>query len=112
MDKLASKKRIEHILEAIRLIRVFISGADEDTFKEDVKIQSAVQFQFLIIGEAIRNIDSAILEKYPYPWHIPRSFRNFIIHEYHGINLERIYNATQDLSLLEDTVKSILENEF
>ncbi|KAI9432900.1 hypothetical protein F5148DRAFT_1154950 [Russula earlei] len=64
-------------------------------------VQSATQYQFLIIGEAIRHIDDDILAKYPYPWHIPRSFRNFIIHVYHGIKMERIYSASQDLDELE-----------
>ena len=76
------------------------------------KIHSAVQFQFLVIGEAVRHIDDMILDKYDYPWHIPRSFRNFIIHAYHGIKLERIYYATQDLDALESTMKKIRDNEF
>jgi uncharacterized protein with HEPN domain len=84
----------------------------EKTFSRDVKVQSAVQYQFLIIGEAIRHIDDDLLNKYDYPWHIPRSFRNFIIHVYHGIKTERIYYATRDLDELENQMLSILENEF
>lgn len=42
-----------------------------------------------------------MLEKYDCPWHIPRSFRNFIIHVYHGVKMERIYYAAQDLDELE-----------
>jgi uncharacterized protein with HEPN domain len=106
------KERIEHILMAIRLIREFVSGMNQKSFSRDVKVQSAVQYQFLIIGEAIRHIDDDLLAKYDYPWHIPRSFRNFIIHVYHGIKVERIYYATQDLNVLEKHMQSILENEF
>lgn len=112
MDKPATKLRAEHILEAILLIREFIKGVDEATFITDIKIQSAVQYQFLIIGEAIRYIDDDILAKYHYPWHIPRSFRNFIIHVYHGVKMERIYYATQDLNALEKQIRLILKNEF
>jgi len=112
MDKPIPKERAEHILDAIQLIRDFVNGLDEATFLTDIKIQSAVQFQFLIIGEAIRYIDDDILAKYNYPWHIPRSFRNFIIHVYHGVKMERIYYATQDLGELEKQVKLILKNEF
>jgi len=57
-------------------------------------------------------MDESILSKYDYPWHIPKSFRNFILHVYHGIKLERIYQATQDLTLLESRLKEILNNEF
>jgi uncharacterized protein with HEPN domain len=112
MDKPTPKERVEHILEAIRLIREFVSGMNEKAFDKDVKVQSAVQYQFLLIGEAIRHIDQDILNKYDYPWHIPRSFRNFIIHVYHGIKTERIYYAAQDLDELENQIKSILQNEF
>lgn len=112
MDKPTPKERAEHILEAIQLIKDFVIGIDEVTFLTDIKIQSAVQYQFLIIGEAIRYIDGAILAKYNYPWHIPRSFRNFIIHVYHGVKMERIYYATQDLDELEKQINLILKNEF
>lgn len=112
MDKPTPKERVEHILKAIGLIREFVLDVDEAEFMEDSKIQSAVQYQFLIIGEAIRYIDNQILSKYNYPWHIPRSFRNYIIHVYHGIKLERIYFATQDLSELEKLIILIYENEF
>lgn len=112
MDKPTPKERVEHILNAINSIHEFVEGVDKDTFLTDNKVQSAVQYQFLIIGEAIRYIDKSILEKYQYPWHIPRSFRNFIIHEYHGVKMERIYYATQDLSELELKMKQILKNEF
>ena len=91
MDKVALKERIIHIYKAIGLIEKFVGGITESDFLTDVKLQSAVQYQFLIIGEAVKYIDITILEKYPYPWHIPRSFRNFIIHEYHGVKMERFY---------------------
>lgn len=112
MDKPTPKERVESILNAIRLIRQFVEGEDEVSFSQDIKLQSAVQYQFLIIGEAVRHIDDEILAKYNYPWHIPRSFRNFIIHVYHSIKMERIYYATQDLNELEEQMNRILTNEF
>ncbi len=112
MARPASKERVEHILRAIQLIRGFVGDMDEVAFLGDLKVQSAVQYQFLIIGEAIIYVDDAILAQYSYPWHIPRSFRNFIIHVYHGVKMERIYYATQDLDELEKQMILILKNEF
>lgn len=112
MDKPTPKERAEHIVEAIRLIHEFVTGVNETAFVNDKKLQSAVQYQFLIIGEAITHMDSNILDKYSYPWHIPRSFRNFIIHVYHGVKMERIYYATQNLDELEIQVNLIIINEF
>lgn len=112
MNKPTPKQRVEHILKAIEMIKMFVLGMDLTEFLKDVKVQSAVQYQFLIIGEAITHIDKDILDKYDYPWHLPRSFRNFIIHVYHGVKLERIFYATQDLDNLEKHMKIILKNEF
>ncbi len=112
MDKPTPKERVEHILKCIRSITEFVKGANPDLFETDIKLQSAVLYQFLVIGEAIRYIDDSILNKYPYSWHIPRSFRNFIIHEYHGIKMERIFYAANDLGELEKVMKQILKNEF
>jgi uncharacterized protein with HEPN domain len=111
MDKIALKERIIHIHKAILLIEQFVNNVSEPLFLEDIKLQSAVQYQFLIIGEAVKYIDISILERYPYPWHIPRSFRNFIIHEYHGVKMERIFYAANDLLLLKSKIEMILKQE-
>lgn len=112
MDKVSLKERIIHIANAINLIEDFVNDVPEDVFLTDIKLQSAIQYQFLIIGEAVKYIDLTILAQYEYPWHIPRSFRNFIIHEYHGVKMERIYYAAKDLGKLKEQINLILEKEF
>jgi uncharacterized protein with HEPN domain len=112
MDKIASKERIEHILQSIAYINDFMDGVTEDSFLLDVKLQSAIQYQFLILGEATKFLDNDLLEKYSYPWHIPKSFRNFIIHEYFGVKMELIFQATQELDELEIQLGMMLKNEF
>ena len=112
MDKPTPPERIEDVIEAISSIRKFIGSVSQDDFLKDIKLQSAVLFQFLIIGEAINKVDRSILDKYTFPWHIPISFRNFIIHGYHGIKLERVFLAVQNLDELDRVMKLILKNEF
>ena len=112
MDKKATKERVEHMLQSIAYIHEFMCNVAEETFLLDIKLQSAIQYQFLILGEAARFLDDELLEKYTYPWHIPRSFRNFIIHEYFGVKMELIYRATQELDELEKQLELILKNEF
>ncbi len=86
-SSISNKERLVHILEAINLIEEFTNNLTKQSFLNDKIIQSAVLFQFSIIGEAIVQIDSGVLEKYDYPWHYVRSFRNFILHEYHAIEI-------------------------
>ena len=112
MDNPSLKQRAVHALNSIAQVKSFMKGVNEDRFLKDVQLQSAVQYQFLIIGEAINNIDRSILEKYDYPWHIPRTFRNVMAHKYHSIKLERVFNATQDLDTLENKIKELIKNEF
>jgi uncharacterized protein with HEPN domain len=85
--------RLNHISDAVGLILKFTEGKSEADFLNDQMISSSVLFQFIIIGESVSNIDQALLEKYRYPWHLPKSFRNYIVHKYFGINLKQVYKT-------------------
>jgi uncharacterized protein with HEPN domain len=99
MDKygLSDIERLQHISDAADLILTFCKGKNETDFSKDRMLSSSVLYQFIIIGEAIRYVDPELLGKYPYPWHLPRSFRNFTAHEYFGINLKQVYKTITDL---------------
>jgi uncharacterized protein with HEPN domain len=111
--KITNKLRLEHILQAIEKIEHYCKSADLNKFLENEILHDAILHQFMIIGEAISNIDNDILYKYNYPWHLPRSFRNFIAHEYFGINLEKVWNTVNiDIPVLKKAIKNIIEKEF
>lgn len=112
-DKPTSKERIEHVLEAIELIQSFSQNHNLQTFLQDEKTIYACLYQYTIIGEAVGNIDSSILEKYNYPWYKVKSFRNFILHEYHVIEIRVIWDTTTEiLPRLKELMNNILTNEF
>lgn len=112
MNKPTPRERLEHIKSAILHIKSFVHQISLSEFMSDLIRQDAVLYQFIIIGEAIRHVDSSILNRYSYPRHVPRSFRNFIAHEYHKIRLESVYNAATDLDELLKTINQILSKEF
>ena len=112
MDKPTPVERIEHILAAISSIREFMNGATLESFSKDEMLQSAVKWNFLIIGEAIRNVDQAILDKYPYPSHVPKSFLDYFIASYNEVKIERTYFATQELGSLEEVMRAVWKSEF
>ena len=99
MDKhgFSDIERLSHISDAVGLIQAFCNGKNESDFLNDPMLSSGVLYQFMIIGEAIRFIDPEFLANYPYPWHLPRSFRNYVAHEYFGINLKQVYKTVTDL---------------
>lgn len=95
--ELSDVERLQHISEAVDLILTFCEGKNEADFLTDQMLKSSVLYQFIIIGEAIRFVDPILLGKYQYPWHLPRSFRNYVAHEYFGINLKQVYKTITNL---------------
>jgi uncharacterized protein with HEPN domain len=83
--RLESLKRLQHIEKAIDTIKKYTDNENVKTFCEKSLIHDAVLFRFSVIGEAINHFEGEILEKYDYPWHKVRSFRNLIAHEYFNI---------------------------
>ncbi len=111
--RITSQERLEHIMEAILKIENFIKNHDRNSFLKDDLTISATLFQFAIIGEAIRLVSHEILDKYQYPWHTVKAFRNFILHEYHAISFRIVWDAAkEDLPALKKAITEIIEKEF
>jgi len=109
-SSITNKERLEHILDAIKNINSFVGDVGKEDFLSDVVMQSAVLYQFAVIGEAVVNIDSELLDKYSYPWHYVRSFRNFILHEYHAIEMWVIWDTViNDLPELKKIIEIIIK---
>jgi uncharacterized protein with HEPN domain len=108
-----SKERLIHITTAIDSIKKFCDGKNYDDFITNEMLYGAVLYQFMIIGEAIVNVDTDLLKKYKYPWHLPRSFRNYIAHEYFGIQPEIIWSTIEaELPSFQDIIQQIIKKEF
>ena len=59
-------------------------------------LHDAVMMQFIIIGEAIVNVETGILAKYDYPWYKVKSFRNMIAHAYFNIKLPAVWQIIEN----------------
>jgi uncharacterized protein with HEPN domain len=108
MSKRDTLLYITDILESIDAINSYLQNMDYESFFKDRKTYSATIREFIIIGEAIGKIIDILEEKYPaYPWRILKDFRNFIIHEYFGVNPQIVYDAaTQELDELKNIITS------
>ena len=83
------------------------------TFCEKDMLHDAVMLQFIIIGEAIINVENEKLNKYNYPWYKVKSFRNMIAHEYYNIKLPAVWHIIEnDLQQLKEVIQVILKKEF
>ena len=64
------------IVRAAQLILEFTSGVQRVSFQADLKTQSAVLHQLLVIGEAVKRLSNAFRETHPQiPWS-QRPFNN------------------------------------
>ena len=82
-------------------------------FCDDRKTYSAVIREFEIIGEAVGKLPQDLKEQYPtVPWQDIKDFRNVLIHEYFGIDLELVWQVIfEELPILLSTVHKILKKD-
>jgi len=107
------KERLEHIQKAIERIKIYTAPLNEDDFLNNSMAQDAVLHQFSIIGEAIAHVDDNILQHYDYPWYAVRAFRNYIVHEYFGINIAKVWNTIEiNLPKLEKVIELIIQERL
>ena len=112
-NHIESQQRLLHIEQAIAAIEKFVTGETLETFCEKDMLHDAVMMQFIIIGEAIINVENEKLDKYDYPWYKVKSFRNMIAHEYFNIKLPAVWQIIEkDLMQLKGVITTILKNEF
>jgi uncharacterized protein with HEPN domain len=99
---------IEDILECIEKIEKY-TKIDEDDFFENDQVQDAVLRRLEIIGEAVKNVPQDFRDKHPeIPWRKIAGMRDVIIHEYSGVNLERVWKvAKEDLVGLKGKILNI-----
>ncbi len=112
-EHLESRIRLEHVIEAIDVIESFVKDETLLSFCENSLVNNAILFQFSVIGEAINHVEQIKLEKYDYPWHKVRSFRNLIAHEYFNIKLGAVWIIIEtELPKLRLIINEMLRNEF
>ena len=111
--KLRVPEYLEHILEAIRRIHLYVEDMTEAQFLEDAKTQDAVIRNFEIIGEACRNIDfhhPGFAQEHPeVPWGFAYEMRNALAHGYFKVDLEIAWKTVHlDLPDLADQIGMLL----
>lgn len=87
---------LQDIKVAVTSILQYTQGLDFETYETDLKTRHAVERNFEIIGEAASRIPSEFKNLHPLvEWRIIKDFRNFIIHDYFGINNQIVWDTIQ-----------------
>ena len=85
------------MLNAARAIRQFIGTRTQDEFLADDMLQSAVLYQFTVLGEACRRVSAAFRGSATgVDWPGIAGFRNKIVHDYDEVDLDVVWSIVQD----------------
>lgn len=101
------------IRSSIIKILDYTAGMDFEKYEADAKTKDAVERNFEIIGEAASRTPEDFKKlHHRIEWRIIKDFRNFIIHEYFGINNLIVWDIIQHrLPELLAEVSAILPSE-
>ncbi|MCM8760403.1 MAG: DUF86 domain-containing protein [Candidatus Omnitrophica bacterium] len=111
-----SKKRdtklyLEDILEEIKRIQRFAENTKNfEEFSKNDLVLYAVLKSLENIGEAVKNIPEEIKQFHSIEWKKIAGFRDVLIHDYFGIDIEIVWEVIQHkLPELESAIRSILK---
>ena len=97
---------LEHMIGACQKIRriAAVSRADYDSSEEK---QLALERLFEIVGEAASKVSEGFKKEHPQiPWRQATAMRNFVVHDYAGVDTDVIWDSAQT-----DIPKLLLELE-
>jgi uncharacterized protein with HEPN domain len=101
------------IARAARLVLDFTRGTDQVAFFNDLRTQSAVLHQLLVIGEAVRRLSRDFRESYPeMPWSLIAGMRDKLIHSYDQVDLDEVWGTVEkDVPELLSFIEPLLPRE-
>jgi uncharacterized protein with HEPN domain len=108
------KLYLTDIVEAAQAIERFIMGEGFDEFEQNEMMNSAVLQKLMVIGEAVARLPKEFTQRFPeIPWVDIIGFRNIAVHEYFAIRWDIVWvAATEEVPVLKEQIKKILEEEF
>ena len=104
---------VRDILQDIRVhidyLEQFIAEG-HDQFINDVKTQFAVRLAYEVIGDMVKQLPAELLKQQPHiRWRDLKGMRDVLAHQYFQLDLEEIWQATQDLLNLRAAVQALLD---
>jgi uncharacterized protein with HEPN domain len=101
---------LRHILDAIQKIERYAEVGHDEFLAESLRHDAVIR-QIEIIGEAAKRLSPRVTGRSPdVPWRQVAGMRDVLIHNYMGVDLERVWNVLQlDLPLLRRAVEQLLK---
>ena len=88
---------LHHVRDAIEKIEKFLGEADYEKFSSNDMMVSAVERELEVIGEAIHALSKEFKNEHPdIPFRDISDMRNFLIHEYFGVNTKVVWDTWKE----------------
>lgn len=111
MSQHDDKLYLIHIRECIARIEHYVADG-KDYFLRDIKTQDAVLRNLQVLVESPQRISDELTARYlDVDWREIRAFRNVLVHNYLGIDLDRIWDVvSRDIPDLDKKMQRIWED--
>jgi len=99
-----------HIRECIERIESYLSGKNRQQFMDSTLLQDAVVRNLQTLAESTQRLsEKARGRENSVDWFKIAGFRNVLVHDYLGIDIERVWNIIEkDLPPLKDAIERML----
>ena len=100
-----------HISECIERIESYVAEKDKQQFLDSSLIQDAIIRNLQLLAESTQRLSDVAKESESgIDWFKIAGFRNVLVHDYLGIDIERVWNILEkDLPVLKKAVQRMLE---
>ena len=100
-----------HISECIERIESYMTEKDKQQFLDSSLIQDAIIRNLQVLSESTQRLSDAAKESMSeVDWFKIAGFRNVLVHDYLGIDIERVWNILEkDLPALKKAVQKMLD---
>ena len=101
---------LTHIQEAIESIKGYLQGVGYNDSVSNKMMVDAVIRELQIIGEASNNLSEGFRDRHSdIFWRRIKNMRNFLIHEYFGVNTKVVWNTCKkDIPTLKKFIGGLL----
>ena len=112
--RLGDKIRLQHILDSIGEIEIYLHNVSIEQFFQNSEKRFATIKQIEIIGEACNALTEELKNtNKDIPWRAIIGFRNISVHEYFGVNLQLVWEIAKiDLPELKEKIQRLFDASF
>lgn len=101
------------IAKAAQAVLIFTRGLQKEQFFADFKTQSAVLYQLVVIGEAVKRLSVELRQQHPeILWGPMAGMRDHLVHGYDIVDWDEVWRtATRDVPDLLNKLQAFLPRE-